>query len=321
LLVSAILLIVLSYLSSSSDIPSGLAGNVIAFSSYLLFVGVFVSLYPTFELPKIPLLAFGRLYILFVVGFVRDVSGLIDHPPLYVYPVSDAQLLLQTAEVIGYIVASITLVFLIPRVIRRDWFFVIIVSLSTFSILIGLPAYIIGDYSVLGVQITTYTALEPFRHYGIRIPALASIWGDTNAMSKITVAGLLGSHYLFSRDRSAGYLLLLGLNGFGLFLANSRMGIIAVVITYYVYVVYLKFGSVTTVVYMGVSGVVGSIFFLLIILGIGTETFIPSGGFSGRIPLWRGSVATFFEHPFIGIGIHNVGETIAAYTDANSLAP
>jgi O-antigen ligase len=99
------------------------------------------------------------------------------------------------------------------------------------------------------------------------------------------------------------------------------MGIIAVVITYTVYFVYLKFGTVATVVYMGISGVAGAIFFLLIILGIGTETFIPSGGLSGRIPLWRGSVATFFEHPFIGIGIHNVGETIAAYTDANSLAP
>jgi hypothetical protein len=321
LLLSAILVILLSVFTSSSNIPSGLVGNVIAFSSYLFFVAVFISLYRTFKLPRKPLLAFGLLHVLFVVGFARDITGLITHPPLYVYPVSDTQLILQTAEVVGYVVASITLVFLIPRVVQRDWFFVIVVAVSTFSILVGLPAYIIGDYSVFGVQVTTYTALEPFRQYGIRIPALASIWGDANAMSKITIAGLLGSHYLFSRERSAVYLLLLGLNGFGLFFANSRMGIIAVVITYSVYFVYLKFGTVATVVYMGISGLAGAIFFLLIILGIGTETFVPSGGFSGRIPLWRGSVATFFQHPFIGIGIHNVGETIAAYTDASSLAP
>lgn len=321
LLVSAILLIFLSYLSSSGDILPKLAGNVIAFSSYLLFVGVFISLYPSFELPRKPLLAFGLVYILFVVGFVRDVTGLIDHPSLYIYPVSDAQLLLQTAEVIGYIVASIVLVFLVPKIIRRDWFFISIVSVSTFCILVGLPAYIVGDYSILGVQITTYTALEPFRQYGIKIPALASIWSDANAMSKVTVAGIFGSHYLFSRERSIGYLLLLGLNVFGLFLANSRMGIVAVVIAYSVYFVYLRFGTVTTVAYMCISGAAGSIFFLLITLGIGAESFVPSDGFSGRISLWRGSIATFLEHPFIGVGIHNVGETIAVYTDANSIAP
>jgi hypothetical protein len=321
LLVSAVLLIFLSYISSSRDISLGLAGNVIAFSSYLFFVGVFISLYPVFEVPRKPVLAFGLLHILFVVGFVRDVTGSIHHSPLYIYPVSDTQLLLQTAEVIGYIIASITLVFLIPKVIRRDWFFVAIVSLSTLSVVVGLPAYVIGDYNIFGINITTYTALKPLRQYDIWIPALASIWGDANAMSKVTVGGLLGSHYLFSRKRSKLYLLLIGLNGLGLFLANSTMAIISVMIAYSLYFVYLKFGILTTVVYMGISGVAGSIFFLLIIFGVGTQSVVPTDAFSGRILLWKGSMTTFFQHPFIGIGIHNVGETIAAYTDANSLAP
>lgn len=311
----------MSVLSSSGDIPLGLAGNFIAFSSYILFIGIFISLFPVFELPKKPLLAFVIIHMLFIIGLVRDLSGLINHPSSYTFPTSNIQILLYTAEVIGYIVASITLVFLIPKVISRDRFFLTVVSISSFSILIGIPAYVIGDFSIFGVDITTYTALDPLRQYGIRIPALASIFADANAMSKIAAAGLLGSHYLHVQRQSKVYLLLLGLNICGLFLANSRMAIIAVIIAYSVYFVYRIFGKTTTIVYLGTSSVLGSIFFILIVLNIGTGSFVPTDGFAGRISLWKAAVESFLQHPAVGIGIHNVGEAISAYTGASSIAP
>jgi O-antigen ligase len=99
------------------------------------------------------------------------------------------------------------------------------------------------------------------------------------------------------------------------------MGIIAVAISYSVYFVYKVIGRKATIVYLVISGIAGAILFSLIIVGIGTDSFVPNGGFSGRIVLWRASVVSFFHHPILGIGIHNVGETIAAYTGASALAP
>jgi hypothetical protein len=167
LLLIAVLLMIFSVISSSQDILPGLLGNTITFSIYLLFLGVFVWTYPEFELPKKPVLAFVIIYLVFVIGLIRDLIGLINHPSSYLFPASDAQLLIHTAEVSGLIIASITLVFIFPKVIRRDWFIVVLVAISTTSILLGIPAYLIGDYKLFGVSIDTYTALEPLRQYGI----------------------------------------------------------------------------------------------------------------------------------------------------------
>lgn len=314
-------LIVMTLISSSSDISLGLLGNVIAFGIYLLVLASIFAIHEILYLPKEPTMAFGVIYLLFIIGFIRDVSGFINHPESYTYPISDIQLALGTANIIGYILGSFVLVFLIPKYFKQEWFFATIVLASSVSILVGLPAYITGNYSLLGVHVNTYTALEPLRQFGIQIPALASFWGDANAMSKITVAGLFGSHYLYSRQKSSVNLLLIGLNAFGLFLANSRMSIIAVTVAYSVYFVYRVFDNTATVVYLLVSGFTGSILFLLIALGIGTDGIIPSSGFSGRIPLWKGSIVSFFKYPLIGIGIHNVGEAVSANTGVSTLAP
>lgn len=321
LFLSVILLIILTVLTSSNDMWPGVFGDFIAFSSYLLFLGMFIRVNQIFELPKIPLLAFGGIYTTFIVGFARDVGGYIDHPSTYIYPITDTQLLLHTGEILGYIVASFTLVFLIPKAIQRDWFFISVVSISTLSFLIGLPAYVIGDYALLGVSVNTYTSLEPFRQYGIHIPALASIWDDANAMSKIAVAGLIGSHYLYSKRQSTILRLLIGVNAFALFLANSKMSIIAVIIAYFVFFIYRRFEVSLTVTYLGIMGLIGFAMFLLIVFGIGSNTIVPIIGFSDRVYLWKASIFTFFEHPIIGIGIHNVGKTISTYTAASQIAP
>ena len=321
LLFITILLMISTVISSSQDILPGTLGNTISFSIYLLFLGVYIWMYSEFELPKKPVMAFAGIYFVFLVGFIRDSMGLINHPSSYLFSASDAQLFIHTAEVASFIIGSITLVFIFPKVIRRDWFVIVLVAISTTSIFLGIPAYLIGDYTFFGVNINTYTTLEPLRQYGIRIPALASIWGDANAMSKFALAGLLGSHYLYTRFRSNSWLLLLGLHALGLFIANSKMAVIAAILTYSVYFVYKIFGKSNAIVYLIISGIAGSILFCLIIMGIGTDAFVSSVGFSARVALWRASIFTFSKHPIIGVGIHNVGNTISAYTTVSSLAP
>jgi len=321
LILAALFLIIASIISSSHDISPGLAGNIIVFLCYIFFLGVFFYIFRRFGLLKKPAIAFGILYMLFGIGFIRDATGMINFPSSYNYPAASVSTLVLTGDLVGYIIGSFTLLFILPQILNRDWFLRILVAISTLSIIIGLPAYVIEDYAIAGVNIDTYTALEPLRQYDIFIPALASFWGDANAMSKMAVAGLVGSHYLYTHRKSTFRILLIALNGFGLFLANSKMGLIAVIVSYSVYFVYVSLGKKVTTVYLAISGAVGSIFFLMILAGIGTETINTKVGFSGRTELWEAAVFTFFRHPFIGVGIHNVGEVISAYTSVGSLAP
>lgn len=320
LLLIAILLIGATIVSSSGIYP-GLSGNIIAFFSYIAFLFFYSCFIKGINLPRTPVVAFGILYFVFIIGFIRDSIGLFDFPSSYVYPTSTMSALTHTSDLVGYIIGSFTLLFVLPQIIERDLFFRVLVTISTLSIFLGLPAYIIGDYVIAGVYIGTYTSLEPFRQYDIYIPALASFWVDANAMSKIAVAGLLGSHYLYTRRQSMLRFILIIVNGFGLFIANSMMAMIAVVLSYSVYFVYRYFGKKTTLVYLITSGTIGAIFFLMILAGIGTSTVGAKIGFSGRTELWQAAVYTFFQHPFIGVGIHNVGEVISAYTSASPIAP
>lgn len=141
-------------------------------------------------------------------------------------------------------------------------------------------------------------------------------------MSKITLGGIFGSHYLYhKRNQSKLWISLFILNLFGLMLANSRMAILALLIAYTIYAFSLIYDTNAVRNLLFVFAISGSIVFLTILLGVGTDVFVAKVGFMHRVELWRASVYTFSRHPITGVGIHSVGEIIAAYTSVGPVAP
>lgn len=319
--VAAVAVLLTTFASSSSDIISGLRGNILAFGSYLAFLGAFSYYRRAFSLPVFPATIIGFIYVIFVLNAVRHFLNLIPLPAQFDNSLPLVETILYLSNLFGYILGSLVVLFLIPKTFRRKSVFTILTAVSTFSIFIGLPAYIIGDYTILSMNVNTYTHLEPFRQYGIYIPALSSIWDDANAMSKIVAAGIIGSHYLHTKYRTWITASLLSFNVFGLVLANSKMGMIAICSAYSVYLVYVLLGERATYAYLIITGTASILAFTMIVLGLRTESFVASVGFSGRVALWRGSLATLVKYPVLGVGILDVGQIIASHSGVAPLAP
>jgi O-antigen ligase len=187
---------------------------------------------------------------------------------------------------------------LIPQTIDRSIFFVIVGSLATGLVIIGLPAVFTGPYSLLGTRFG-YPGYADIPIFPGQLFALESIYTNPNFLSVFILLGLLISLYFYDNNRTNHSLFILFVNGVGLLLTQSRSAILVGIIAVIGYIFYKKCGtplfrlSVFTSTLLGMGGLI------LAVTGIDPLSQIS---LSGRRDIWQAGISLLLEKPLIGYG-------------------
>jgi hypothetical protein len=230
--------------------------------------------------------------------------------------------------------------FVLPRYVSRDAFLWILSGISSFFVLIGIPAYYIGSYTFLGMEVRVLNnSFTPLFLDG-EITVLESVFVNPNTFGVLafsgTVAAAILAHRLFpgvglspedqrvradgasatvlsySFVRSLGLFCLAGvmfaISAMGTYLSYSRASLLCIAFSLALYFSYVSLGRRSLPYALGI--LVGG-FALLMLL-------IPELGINpaGRFALWSGSVEAFLANPTLfGEGIVGTGEIIAPYVE------
>lgn len=232
--------------------------------------------------------------------------------------------------------------FIIPRYVSRDSFLWAISLLAGAVVLIGIPAYFIGSYEFLGMDVELWGGtFTPLLMDG-ELNALQSVFANPNSLGVVGFAGTVAAAMLSigqfpSRNDGGGrenrrvradgasatvlsfpFMLSLGLsffagvlfvvNALGTYLSNSRASFLALGVSLLLYFVYVAFGR-RSLPY-AVIGLIGAVLLFLFLL--------PTIGISatGRFDLWSGAIEAVLAEPtLLGRGIVDPGEVIAPYVE------
>lgn len=236
-------------------------------------------------------------------------------------------------------------VFIIPRYVSRDAFLWGISLISSAVVLIGVPAYFIGSYEFLGMNVQLWGGTFTPLFMGGKLNALQSVFENPNTLGAVGFAGTVAAAMLtvgqFPRRNDGGgredrrvradgasasvlsfpFVLSLGLSFFagvlfvvsalGTYLSNSRASFLAIGVSLLLYFVYLMFGR-RSLPY-AVTGLIGAVLlFLLLLPVIGISA-------TGRFALWSGAIEAVLNEPsLLGQGIVDPGEFIEPYVEGSA---
>ncbi|MFB9809086.1 O-antigen polymerase [Haladaptatus pallidirubidus] len=218
---------------------------------------------------------------------------------VYFYHVNGMSAGSTRASFVVYValIFGLNLLFL-PRYVSRNVFLLGVSTVSAFAVLIGLPAYIIGDYELAWLQIQLYSAKFQLPIFGTEIQFLQSIFVNPNLLGVLTFAGAFGALVLTVENAQKRQFLpisvsaaLLFVNSFGMYLTHARASWIAFCLASTVYLGYVLLGR-ESVPYSVISlALLTFLFFAGIFLSI-----IPIDT-HGRFALWTGGLRAFLDAP------------------------
>lgn len=237
-------------------------------------------------------------------------------------------------------------VFIIPRYVSRNAFLWTISLLTSVFVLIGIPAYFVGNYVFFGMNVqlgnSTFTPLFG----GGQLNVLQSIFVNPNFLGAVGFAGTVAAAMLAveqfpmrgsggsrNRDRenpriradgssatvlSFPYMFSLGLsffagvlfviNALGTYLSNSRASFLAIGVSLVLYFSYIVLGR-RRLPYAVIGLSVAVFLFLALLPVIGISV-------TGRFALWSGTIEAFLSEPtLLGQGIVSTSEVIAPYVE------
>ncbi|WP_266081637.1 O-antigen ligase family protein [Haladaptatus caseinilyticus] len=205
--------------------------------------------------------------------------------------------------------------FFIPRYVSRDVFLWGISSLSSFIVVLGLPAYLIGEFNLSWLQISLYQGTFALPIFGTEVHFFQSIFTNPNTVGGLTFAGAFGALALIGENIRrkrlssipiAGAMLIV--STLGLFLSYSRASWLAFGIASTLYLAYLILGR-RSVPYTAIAVGVLTVLFLGGIL----FSVIPISA-NGRFELWKGGIRAILRAPSsFGYGVVNTHELIAPF--------
>ena len=222
--------------------------------------------------------------------------------------------------------------FVIPRYVSIEDFLWAASRISGVVVLLGLFAYVGGEYALFGLPVELWTTTFSPRLLPVEIPLLQSIFGNPNTLGILafvgTVAALVEVHRVFGRlvdeadagAPAAGALqvriaprlvlpaVLLLVNGLGLYLSHSRASMLAAGAASIAYLAYVGFGR--EVVPRAVAATVALIVVALAAIAAGVLAI----GSGGRFVLWSAGLEAFLRAPtLLGEGIVETGSVIEPY--------
>lgn len=315
--------VVLQQMGSGFPNPGRIAKLTLIALLFLFFLGVSPNQRTFTKKTGVYLLAFGVLFSLYLAHSLgwAPASGRAS------VPITD-----------GFMMGLC--LFVIPRYVSRDMFMWIISIFSGFFVLISIPAYYIGNYTFLGMEVRLWdSSFTPLLMNG-KITVLQSVFANPNTFAVLAFAGTITAAILAHRKypgadlthedrqvradgasatvwsypfvRSLGLFCLagvvFGINAIGTYLSYSRASFLAVGFALVLYFSYVSLGrrSLPFTLAVLVGGFV-LLLFLLPMIGINV---------TGRFALWSGGIeAILSDSTLFGQGIVDPGEAIAPYVE------
>ena len=210
--------------------------------------------------------------------------------------------------------------FFFPRYVSRNVFLWGASLVAGFSSVLGLLAYVIGEYQLSWLHVQLFHATFGLPLVGTQVHFFQSILANPNDAGCLAFAGAFSALVLVGESARRKRFLpsvlaapLLLVNAASLFLSYSRASWLAFGLATVIYVGYLLFDR-ESVPYTAVGlGMMTVLFLGAILLSI-----LPIDA-NGRFVLWKGGIKAVLHAPSaLGYGMVNTHETIAPYVSVAS---
>lgn len=213
----------------------------------------------------------------------------------------------------------------IPQYLSRAQFLWAINRFAAGLILLSLPVYIVGEFTLFGLSFTFHEAYTiPLLDH--QVQATRSLFAHRNAFATVVFAGLVAAvaefHQAYLRERPVGTLIvpgvLLGINAIGLAVSYGRALWVTTPMAVGVYFAYAVFGRqiVPIAVVAGFSYLLGGIAAVqsgILPLPEGTPT---------RVLRWYPAIEAILDSPsLLGEGLIDPGLYIAPYQGGAEYSP
>lgn len=222
----------------------------------------------------------------------------------------------EAARIGIYIFVSGTCIFLLPRLVPKTVFLRLVSYLATFTILIGLPTFVIGPYSLLFLEFNIYSGTYAIPILGIRVPQFMSFMSNPNPAGELAMFGLLASIVEYTHRSRYGIPCLL-ICGIGLYLINSSAAILGTMAGIFIYTLWRSdFSEYLDIIVVSVISIV-SILYLMVLQLIPGPEFLTSLSFSNRVPIWLGAVEAIGDAPLLGHGPGDMRTIMDPYVEGH----
>lgn len=291
---------IFSSVISSSFLMPGLAGDVLAVGMVLLILLCFTLSQVEIATPKYTIVFLFPIYFLLLLNMIR-------------VPAGESLWSGQFVRVPSVILVNLTCIFAIPALYDFDSVVYAVNRIAALVIIVGVPSVFLGDHQFLWISIDPYTSFDIFPGLNATLPALRSIYPDTNAASKIAMFALFLALYEYRRDKKLATRSLLGIAIGGVYLTHSRGVILAVFCGFVIYLLGIYANREVTVLALGAlifTSFVGFLFFSGV---LPAPEAIKSINLSLRGDAWRAAIAAFIDHPLLGMGFGESAHLIAPY--------
>lgn len=222
----------------------------------------------------------------------------------------------EAARIGIYIFVSGTCIFLLPRLVPKTVFLRLVSYLATFTILVGLPTFIFGPYSLLFLEFDIYSGTYAVPILGVQLPQFMSFMSNPNPAGELAMFGLLASIVEYTY-RSRYGIPCLFICGIGLYLINSSAAILGAIAGSFIYTLWRSdfMNYLGIIVISGIS--VASILYLMVLQLIPGPEFLTSLSFSNRVPIWLGAVEAIRDAPLLGHGPGDMRTIMNPYVDGH----
>lgn len=293
--------LVASVLSSSYLLYDSL-GNAIAVGLFCLVLLLYLVLYSEVVIYRGIALSLSIIYLIMMGNLLVPVvtEGTLQSGWYVVPPV-------LAVSVVSFII--------IPYMFDLEYVIYVINRLAAAVILIGLPSLVIGAHRFLWITIEPYVDFELFGFVGPEVPAIVSIYPDTNAASKIAMIGMFLALYEYRTRKGYMTSSLLGINTLGVYFTHSRGVFLAVLCGAVIYVIMKRRGETATVAvfYAMLCSIV--VIFLVVVQALPIPGMTVNIELSGRGAAWRAAIAAFLDNTLVGLGFGESAKSIAPYLE------
>ena len=207
--------------------------------------------------------------------------------------------------------------FVVPRYVSRETFMWVLALLSGVVVLVGLNAYLAGQYTWFGLEVLLWDRTFSIPLLGTEVQYLQSFFANPNTLGLLAFAGafvsLATAHrtLVFESRPLAGALAsaLFLVNAVGLYLSHSRASYLAAAVAGALYLSYVLVGRD----YIRETFVAIVVLLALALTALFLFRFVNP---SGRFVLWGAGIRAFLADPTLfGKGIVGTGELTAPYIE------
>lgn len=212
-----------------------------------------------------------------------------------------------------YIIVSASCILLIPQVVSRRTFLRSVGYLAPAVVVIGLPTFFIGSYSILFLSFDIYPGTYYVPIFNQRLHQYMSLMSNPNPMGELVMFGLLAI-FADRNNRLRRYFVLL-ICVIGLYLVNSQAAILGAGFGTGVYIVWRSSWRRFLKPLISVGIGVGTVIYLIILQIIPGPEFLTSLDLTHRVPIWRGAVGAVRDSLWLGHGPQQMEQIMDPYVD------